>query len=262
LIYGNDWSLIPYRLSVGSLSQVLGVVVTDVFGVRTLIRPAAHSLDGERDEWGLFHLSIRDEGQDEPLLFLPPTLGKSQQSAPLESVALARDEMSNLVWGIEQVIPRSVSGGMDGFEAAIALVRLLTEQHPPPDVTRIETGAAIEYRLGSQVSENWIPFIPVQIPGSNREIRLQRAAMPRHFSDVPIRVEPRGTILRHGLDETPAQPYFIHEEEVPQSGIVVTRAFQRVRWHNGAIYTWLGRQKQIGREPGASGVVFDQIVPK
>ena len=29
------------------------------------------------------------------------------------------------------------------------------------------------------VPENWIPFVPARLPGSERQVRLQRAAMPR-----------------------------------------------------------------------------------
>jgi hypothetical protein len=260
LVYGNDWSVVPYRMRVGVLSEILGIVVTDVFGVRTLIRPAVNSLDGEQDHWGMFYLKDRQGNSIDSRLFLPPVLGKSQEGAPVEKVILARDEMFNMVWGIEQVIPSSVQGGIDGYEAATALQRYFMGQSPPPNVARIDTGAAIEYRLGSRVSENWIPFIPVHAPGSNREILLQRAAMPRLIPGAPTPVEPRGAILRAGLDETPPQAYFIHEEEVPRAGVIVTRTYQRARWWDGRIYTWLGRRKQTGRGQGSSGMEFDQIV--
>jgi hypothetical protein len=262
LVYANDWHVIPYRLRVGVLSEIMGMVVTDVFGVRTLVHPAVSSLDGERNQWGMFHLTPQNSEALDSRLFMPPVLGKSQESDPIESVVLARDEILNMVWGVEQTLPSLVHGGIDGYEAATAFKRLLTQQHPPPEVPRIETDAAIEYHLGSQVSENWIPFIPVHIPGSNREIRLQRAAMPRLLPGVPVPVEPRGVILRHGLEEDPAQPYFVHEEEVPRAGIIVTRAFQRARSSNGKIYTWLGRRKQTGRGQGSSGLAFDQVVSK
>jgi hypothetical protein len=69
-------------------------------------------------------------------------------------------------------------------------------------------------------------------------------------------------ILRTGLDEADGrQAYFIHEEEVPRAGIIVTRTFQRARWFDRKVYTWLGRRKETGRGEGASGLVFDQIVP-
>jgi hypothetical protein len=124
----------------------------------------------------------------------------------------------------------------------------------------VETEAQIRYRLATAVPENWIPFIPVHVPGSNREIQLQRAAMPRAIKGLDhVPVRPRGIILRPELVED--QPYFVHEEEVPRAGAIVTRTYQRTRWHDGTTYIWLGRRKQNGRGEGSSGLKFDQIEP-
>jgi hypothetical protein len=262
LVFGNDWSLIPYRMQVGVLSEVLGIVVTDVFGVRTLVRPAVNSIGDEQGHWGMYHLKDRRGNGIDPRLFLPPALAKIQESAPLEKVILARDEMANLVWGIEQTIPSPAGGGIDGYEAATALERYFTEPNPPAeDGAPIDTGAAIQYKLGTRVSENWIPFIAVHIPGSNREIRLQRAAMPRLVGNMGGAVEPRGAILRVGLDQEPKQWYFVNEEEVPRAGIMITRTYQRARWWDGRVFTWLGRRKATGRSQGSSGLEFDRITP-
>lgn len=262
MIYGNDWSLIPYVLDVGTVSAVLGVIVTDVFGVRTLIRPTTDAAGGDRTRWGMYYLNAMEDDRIDARLFLPPTVAKIQESSPLERVILTRDEMANMVWGIEDIIPGLVGGGSNGYEAAIALENYLLDQAPSETPTeRLETGAAIQYKLGTGVPENWIPFIPVHNPGSNREIRLQRAAMPRFIPGPLEAVEPRGAILRPGLDELPAQAYFFHEEEVSRAGALVTRTYQRARWRDGKIYTWLGRRKQAGRGQGSSGLEFDRIVP-
>ena len=50
------------------------------------------------------------------------------------------------------------------------------------------------------------------------------------------------------------QPYFVHEEEVPRAGVIVTRKFQRARGPNGEVFTWIGRRKETGRGEGASGL--------
>ncbi len=42
-------------------------------------------------------------------------------------------------------------------------------------------------------------------------------------------VRPRTTLLREGLDQIPAQPYRLHEEEVPHAGVQVMQTFQRTR---------------------------------
>ena len=41
------------------------------------------------------------------------------------------------------------------------------------------TTPTIKYALMTSVAEHWIPFIPVHVEDDNREIQLQRAAMPR-----------------------------------------------------------------------------------
>jgi len=262
LVYGNDWSLIPYRLDVGVLAEIFGIVVTDVFGVRTLVRRAVNSLEGEDNRWGMYYLKDQRGAGIDQHFFLPPVLGKMQESAPLEKVMLARDEIADMVWGIEKVIPSVLSDGIDGHEAAVALDRYLTEKSPPKSEDFLSTGALVRYRLGTEVYENWIPFIAIHNPGSNREIRLQRGRMPRFVNgEMQGTVEPRGAILRSGLDQDSKQPYFIHEEEVPRAGILITRTYQRARWWDGRIYTWLGRRKQTGRGRAASGLEFDRIVP-
>jgi len=102
--------------------------------------------------------------------------------------------------------------------------------------------------------------VAVRQPGSNRDIRLQRAAMP--YSSGPKQkfgVMPRGVVLSHGLDAEPRQLYFLHEEEVPRAGVIVTRSYQRTRWWDGRVYTWLGRRKRGGRGEASSALEFDQI---
>jgi len=44
-------------------------------------------------------------------------------------------------------------------------------------------------------------------------------------------------------------------------GAIVARGFQRARWFDGRVYTWVGRRKQTGRGEGASGLEFDRIAP-
>jgi len=263
LIYGNDWSLIPYVVEAGTLNEVLGVVVTDVFGVSTLVRPAADTAGTERNRWGLYHLNTLRGERIDTRLFLPPVIGKLQESPPLERVLLVRDEMANMVWGIEDLIPGPAGVGVNGFEAASALERYLISLAPTASpLALFETGAKIRYKLGTSVPENWIPFIPVHKPGSNRLIRLQRAAMPRLIAGTPddAPVEPRGAVLRAGLDNEPPEPYFLNNEEVSRAGVAVARTYQRVRWWDGRVYTWLGRRKRAGRGQGASGLHFDRVI--
>src|SRR5262249_22309466 len=176
--------------------EVLGLAVTKVFGERLWIEPAARARATGWQRWRLYA----------PNLLMLPTVPKVQSGPPLEEVALIRDEMANMVWGIESTVPLPTGEGRAGNGAAAETAgfwRRLRQGAPrgPP----LENDAKVRYQLMTTVPENWIPFIPVRVPGSTREIQLQRAAMPRIIeSDTgPIaRIEPRSSLLREGLDET------------------------------------------------------------
>jgi hypothetical protein len=76
---------------------------------------------------------------------------------------------------------------------------------------------------------------------------------------APAKIKPNTSILREGLDTTVPSVFYIHEEEVPRMGVRVTQSFQRTRWMNGEVFTWLGMRKLTGRGEGSSGLAFDQI---
>ncbi|HKK30061.1 MAG TPA: hypothetical protein VKA18_06660 [Alphaproteobacteria bacterium] len=272
LVYANDWFLIPFDLPVGTLAEVRGLTVTNVFGERFWINPSGKGADEDWQRWSMFNLSIigdEEVGADQSLLLLP-TVPKILESKPLEQFTMTRDEMANMVWGIEERIPLPAAGSKPGPEAAHELRRFyeqwLADAIESGDITpeEAEYMADIRYQVMTRVPENWIPFIPVHVPGSNREIQLQRAAMPRFLEGdpgKPEKIRPRTTLLREGLDEEPPQAYFLHEEEVPRAGIRVQQSYQRTRWSHGEVFTWLGVRKKTGRGERSSGLAFDQIVP-
>ncbi|MGA7879407.1 MAG: hypothetical protein WCD63_00920 [Terrimicrobiaceae bacterium] len=76
LAYGNDWYVIPIELDVGSLHRTRSLVVTDTFGVRTLIKPSSE-LGAPHSRWRMFHHSfLRGSGLTTPAsnLFFPATI--------------------------------------------------------------------------------------------------------------------------------------------------------------------------------------------
>jgi hypothetical protein len=73
---------------------------------------------------------------------------------------------------------------------------------------------------------------------------------------------PRDVIRAKGvLLNEPPLPWFINEEDIPVSGKILTRSYQRVRWYNGRTCLWIGRRAETGRGTGNSGLRFDQIEP-
>lgn len=260
LVYGNDWFLLPCELPVGSLARVTGLSVTTVFGEQFWIEPAGSGVESDWQRFALYMLdSSTAEGADAGLVLLP-TAPAVQHGDPQEEVALIRDEMANMVWGVERVVPLEHGFGARGAEAATE-TRAFYERHlatvtPPPPA------APIRYEAMTTVPENWIPFVPVHVDGSNREIQLQRGAMPRLLEGdphPPAPVRPLTSLLREGLDRTPPEPYFVHEEEVPRAGVRVRQGFRRTRWRNGRVVVWYAARRGTGRGEGSSGLAFDRL---
>src|SRR6185295_15479219 len=151
----------------------------------------------------LNHVAATSRVADNSLLLLP-TVPKVQEGAPLEECLLIRDEMANMVWGVETTVPLPHGLGRTGSGAAAEtqdFYRRLLGRVPaaPP----LENDAKVGYEVMNTVPENWIPFIPVHVPGNNRKIQLQRASMPRIIEGntlPPEKVKPRTSLLREGLE--------------------------------------------------------------
>lgn len=300
LVYANDWYLLPYPLKVGSIALIRGLAVTNVFGERQWIEAAGRGLDDAWQRWSMFTLNTKgfnDEPADTSLVILP-TVPKVEQGRPLEMISFIRDEVANMVWAIEKYIPIASGQAKSGDEAATEFHQFLQrpfdaqiaelqarlakleaiplEDRTPEEAAELaelidtlrdilppDPQAPIRYRVMNSVPENWIPFIPVHQEGDNRQIQLQRAAMPRILRgdpNPPLRVRPRTSLLRVGLEQQPRAPYLLHEEEITSAGVVVKQSMQRTRWNDGRVWTWLGAQKQTGRGEGSSGLAFDQII--
>jgi hypothetical protein len=233
LLFSNDWCLLPLEIAVGTFTRIEGLIVSDVFGDRTLVRAADRGADSDWQRWSMYRLN-GDNAASMGLL-LAPALTARMEAPPIEDVHFLRDEMANLVWAVER---RIASKAGEPFDPSLG--------YAAPELPASAKGGA-RYVLGRSVPPNWRPFIPAHLPGSTRSIRLQRARLP----DQPP--QPLGTVL-----DVPA-PYFVAEEEVPRAGRKVTRAFQRARWIDGATFLWIGRAAPLGRGEGSSGLEFDAV---
>jgi hypothetical protein len=242
LIYSNDWFMLPHPMDINTVCEVRGILVDDTFGRHTFIRAAGRGPETAWQRFAMFHLTEhgRRPAAAGNLFYLVAAAGKTLESAPLERVNFMRDEMANMAWGIESIVPSQTGQGMSGYEAT------RSPGGTPPRVME-DKEVRIAYVAGTTVPKNWIPFIPVHAEGSVSEIRLQRARMAG--GDPP-----RGRLLRE-----PRSPYFIEEEEIPRAGAYVERSWQRVRWIRGRTLLWVGRRKTAGRGEGWSNLVFDRI---
>ncbi|MEU6994720.1 hypothetical protein ABZ953_29190 [Streptomyces sp. NPDC046465] len=250
LVFSNDWYQFPCDVPAGTLATVQGLAVTDVFGQRRWITPAGTGERHDWQRWSMFTLGA-DGGTG---LLLPPGTPKVATGPALEDVALVRDENANLVWGIEQTVQLADGGGRNGDEAAAEHLAQRRRLHPPSRID--DPRADVAYRIASSVPENWIPFIPVHVPGDSRSVQLQRAAMPSEV-DGTTPVRPRTSLLREGLDAE--RPYFINEEEITRTGTRVSLAFNRTRWRDGRVVVWLSAQRATGHGERSSGLAFDLL---
>jgi hypothetical protein len=254
LVYSNDWQIVPFKIPVGSLSEVEKLMITDVFGQKTIVLSANQpvvtsegTVDSDWDYWAMFNLSHTDASNnivpDGRLLF-PPTVHKIMESKPVEEVLFARDEVSNVVWAIERTIAGPMGTGVD-WDA-------LSRDRKQFIIDKIGTGFSLvqppeaanfsyEY-VTENIPENWIPFVARNRVAENTMV-LQRGIMQRNFLGVSSAIEnirPAGKMLR---ENTNGNVYFLYNEEVPKAGILVSRSYQRARWHNGKVVNWMGRRK-------------------
>ncbi len=248
LVFGNDWFCVPVPTQVGSLSQVTTLVVTDTFGIRTVIEPTEQLAqpEGSGAPWSMFKISGAG-GARSPFIMIPPSCGVVMEGQPLEDVYFLRDDMAALCWAVEHQLQGPLDAPVDAtqlafdFDAAFA---------PPPLPDQVPGGAAQTYVLENPVPANWIPMVPVVSPTGARYFR-------------------RGVMVRPGYGDVhaaarllqPQQPLFVADESIPREGAEVTRYFRRTRWTDGSTVTWLAHRNRPGRGPGWSGLAFDLARP-
>jgi hypothetical protein len=252
--YGNDWFVIPLTLPIGSVTRTDSLVVTDTFGVRSLLRPIGDSAL-PRPEWAMWQLDyIRRSGGERVgvpasnLFFLPPSVGTVLEGRPLEQVLFMRDEMANLAWAIE----RSVEGPLETAVPRSDGVTVEAESERPPDE---DSKRLLVYRLSSRVPENWVPLLPAQVKDDQGRIvsRLVRGAVLQPDGSGRIH-RAIGEILNAG------DKLVLFDEELPREGIRVERSRRLTRWIDGTTILWTGYRKQVGRGEGSSGLRFDRLI--
>ncbi|HNB81451.1 MAG TPA: hypothetical protein PLP14_05085, partial [Chitinophagaceae bacterium] len=222
LIFANDWFIVPFRLPVGSLANINGLTVRNNFGEQFWIE-ATEQQGGPAGIWSMYKLKAL---QQDNTLFLAPTALKVHEGDALEEVVFIRDEMANMVWGIEKLVPSLHGQGMPGAESDLEVKNFLQAiVNKNPVQESVPFAAPAYYQAMTEVPGHWIPFLPVHIEGDNREIQLQRASMLRILEGdtlAPAKIKPSNSLLREGLDDASPKAYFIHEEEIPRAGIRIS----------------------------------------
>lgn len=240
--YSNDWFDFPLTVENGNKVTISSIHVKDVFGKETEINQVKSKV------------KFFDNNDGDNSLLLLTTNTKKEQGPTIEKIVFVRDEIANLVFAIEEIVPNGLGNGID-FEKA----KTSRQKYP----VKIENDKVPnQYKIKSQFEENWIPFMPKKKSNAGDMI-LQRGSQLRYDEGTKSykRVRPSTILLREGIDNNGSQKeaFFINEEEVPKSGIIVTTNFQRTRWYNGKVVTWLGREKTNGKGVGGSNLRFDYL---
>ena len=246
--FGDDWYLVPCRLPTGSVVRAAPVKVRDCFGEEHVIRSCAE-LDGPDRVWRFFELT-GDRSADAPnleqrrcpWLLLAPAVAGVTQSAPVEEVALLRDEAGNLGWAAELRVESAAGRTIDRAARARAAMTPL----PPP------AEDAWRYRLAFPVPEHLLPLVPVRSLDDGAPY-LQRGRVEVAGADAA------GGALGRVLE--PESALLIADAEVPATGARVTRSWQLARTADGGVALWVGRRKDAGPPRRSPGLHFDELTP-
>jgi hypothetical protein len=245
--YGNDWFSVPIPTPIGNLSRVTTLVVTDNFGLRTLIRPAEQTrVNAGETPWSMYKLS--GPGTRSDFIMMAPTLGLVDDADGLEEVSFVRDDVAAMAWAVEHRLQSELDAPSDAQEAYLKRLR---ENGPPAPPPVTPGGPKIYYTTEIPVPDNWIPMVPVRT--AQGALYLRRGTMDVPTAGGLLKVVPRALILQ------PGRPYFLADHVISRSGVKATRYFRRTRARDGTTYLWMARKSGPSGGPAWSGLRFDVV---
>ena len=234
-LYGNDWFTFPIPVSYGSIQRVSDLLVRDTFGTHELIAAAADA------QWTMYRPAGAPAGDQ--MLIVPAVTVAPLAGDVVEEVRFLRDDMASLVWAVEQIVTDSDGTRRDLQNEYLRVAAVTPAAAASGDVW---------YRLMTEVPPHWVPFIPVRLASSSRQVGLVEAVLPRadSFGDL-VTASPRSSVLQELKGQV------LPEEEVPSAGVIVRRRWFLARAADGTRQAWAARSVTAGRGEGASGLRFD-----
>ena len=270
-MYGNDWMIVPLETETGTILDVEGIIITDTFGERLYINTSAEEVDNLpktkafTDRWSLFGTTLanayeKNNFASQKGLLFPPTLPRCEESEPIEEVQFLRDEMANMLWGVETIIADGCDGTIAGKTLSDKVLAVVDAQKGEEVIN--EEDYDYSFLVQNRVPIHWIPFIPQKIKGELRDIRFRRGKMPIFFNDNYNSVRPSTQLLGIKQEKNKVAPLFINEEEITGYGVKLVQTAQRTRWFLGESFTWTGFKKVISMYQANSGLMFDELIER
>jgi len=248
LVYGNDWFSVPVPTPLGSLERVTTLVVTDTFGIRTLIRPAEQTtMNTGEAPWSMFKLTGSNQ-QRSDFIVLASTLGITDDADAIEEVLFLRDDQAAMAWAVEHQLQGDLDRALDAYDLYLQRIKA---DPPPGPPTASADGPQVYYTLENFAPDNWIPMVPVQT--AEGELFLRRGTM-----EIPTS-SGFELLKAHALILDPANPFFVADRVISRSGLQVDRYFRRTRSSDGSTFVWMARSAERGKGPGWSGLRFDLV---
>jgi len=217
------------------------VVVTDVFGVETLVQRAEEAAAGG-DCDALFHVRLEAPTRW-PLLAAPPTAAAAAQPGPvLEEVRYLRDEMANFVWGSRAPLrtvwralarPRARPGA-EGGRADRDRPRRPPGCRPRTALPHPDTGAR---ELDPLPAGRRRPGQGHRAPGAKLPATRRRGHHPGR------------RILQAIADTSGRRVPGLRGRGAPRGDSRVARSV-RARWTDGSTHLWIARRKEHRHERG------------
>ena len=244
LLHGNDWFVVPVDIPVNSLYQISSFLIRDVFGGLTLVDRTDRATTEAGGRWTMF--STLANGGVADFFLLPPTASVAMQTGSvLEDLRFLRDPTANMNWAIEFEVEGGIGQPLYGAEEDAR-----NRPAPLPPGGPVQAGAVIRYQIETPVPTDWFPYVPVEITNVVTQVVLRQGEVER---GAPSLIVPKGRVLP-GVKE-------LREQEVPRTGVRITRVANRSRWLDGSTHLWIARRKTSGKGEGSSGLRFDNITP-
>lgn len=231
LTYASDWFLVPTSLAVGALHHVDELITIDTFGLVTPILPVEDVRPDPR--WALWRLA-NPGNPHVPVLFVPAATPSTIQGEVVEEVALVRDELANVVWAIERVVPDDLDRGQ-------------RVTRPTAVATQPTSLADLVYRPLPPFPGDRVPLVRIEAPAG---ALLRRAEVIDSTMSVPPTT---GRLV--------TADFAVRDDEVGREGLILTRRWQLATDAVGRRWLWRARAKQPGSYQAGIRLAFDEVVP-